>query len=90
MTEKGKTFQSRYVCLVNDIFQSLAELASCFCWFLFGLLFDPEDGGNVPPKRRATSELRCVTVFEFLVGDCMSCGSSLYDSLSSENRQSST
>jgi hypothetical protein len=32
-----------------------AEFATCFhAGFLLGLFFDPEDGSDVPPKRRLT------------------------------------
>jgi hypothetical protein len=41
--------------IVSIRFTKEALLASCFhADLLLGLFFDPEDGGNVPPKRWLT------------------------------------
>jgi hypothetical protein len=34
--------------------------------FLFGLILDPEHGGNIPPKRRAVLELHGIATQETL------------------------
>jgi hypothetical protein len=51
-----------------------ARLVVCYCsLFLFGLYFDPEDGGHVPPKRRALSQLHDLTIQNTLLSTVMSC-----------------
>jgi hypothetical protein len=52
-----------------------ATLPPDYTDFLLGLLSDPEDGSDVPPKRRAISELYGVTTqkTEFFIKNDLKC-----------------
>jgi hypothetical protein len=52
--------------------------------FLFGLILDPENGGNIPPKRRDVLELQGVTTQEtvlFIVAAVRTLNPSTYPDL---------